>query len=35
MRGPAYTPAELLARLVAFATTSHQSNIDLVRFVED
>jgi acetylornithine deacetylase len=35
MRGPAYAPAELLARLVAFDTTSHKSNIALVRFVED
>lgn len=35
MRGPAYAPAELLARLVAFDTTSHKSNIPLIRFVED
>jgi acetylornithine deacetylase len=35
MRGPAYAPAELLARLVAFDTTSHKSNVPLVRFVED
>jgi acetylornithine deacetylase len=26
---------ELLARLVAFDTTSHKSNLDLIRFVED
>jgi acetylornithine deacetylase len=35
MQGPAYAPAELLARLVAFDTTSHKSNVPLVRFVED
>lgn len=29
------TPAELLARLVGFDTTSHKSNRDLVRFVAD
>jgi len=35
MKGPTYTAAELLARLVAFDTTSHKSNMGLVRFVED
>ncbi len=35
MKGPAYAPAELLARLVAFDTTSHKTNIPLIRFVED
>ena len=35
MQGPTYTATELLARLVAFDTTSHKSNIDLIRFVED
>jgi acetylornithine deacetylase len=35
MHGPTYTPHELLARLVAFDTTSHKSNLALVAFVED
>ncbi len=35
MPGPIYTPTELLARLVAFDTTSHKSNMALVAFVED
>lgn len=35
MRGPIYTPVELLARLVAFDTTSHKSNLALVAFIED
>jgi acetylornithine deacetylase len=35
VKGPIYTPAELLARLVAFDTTSHKSNLGIVRFVED
>lgn len=35
MQGPTYTAAELLARLVAFDTTSHKSNLELIRFVED
>jgi acetylornithine deacetylase len=35
MRGPIYTAQELLARLVAFDTTSHKSNLPLVAFVED
>jgi acetylornithine deacetylase len=35
MKGPSYTPAELLARLVAFDTTSHKSNIAMIRFIED
>jgi acetylornithine deacetylase len=34
-RGPIYTPVELLARLVAFDTTSHLSNLDLIAFIED
>jgi acetylornithine deacetylase len=34
-RGPTYTPVELLARLVAFDTTSHKNNIGLIAFVED
>ncbi len=35
MNGPVYTVKEMLARLVAFDTTSHKSNIPLIRFVED
>lgn len=35
MKGPLYTPAELLARLVAFDTTSHKSNLGIVGFIED
>lgn len=35
MKGPSYSAAELLARLVHFDTTSHRSNLPLVRFVED
>ena len=35
MKGPHYSPAELMARLVAFDTTSHKTNIPLIRFVED
>ena len=35
MKGPVYAPKELLARLVAFDTTSHKTNLPLVRFVED
>ncbi|MEQ1652725.1 MAG: acetylornithine deacetylase [Hyphomicrobium sp.] len=35
MRGPIYTPEDLLARLVAFDTTSHKSNLALIAFVED
>ncbi|MGQ0671623.1 MAG: acetylornithine deacetylase [Hyphomicrobium sp.] len=35
MKGPDYTAEELLARLVAFDTTSHKSNLALVHFVED
>ncbi len=35
MTGPHYTPIELLARLVAFDTTSHKSNMALIAFVED
>ena len=29
------TPAELLARLVSFDTTSYRSNLDIVSFIED
>jgi acetylornithine deacetylase len=35
MSGPSYSATELLARLVGFDTTSHKSNLPLVRFVED
>ena len=35
MRGPIYTPVELLTRLEAFDTTSHKSNLALVAFIED
>jgi len=35
MDGPIYTPEELLTRLVAFDTTSHKSNLELIAFVED
>lgn len=35
MSGPTYSTKELLARLVAFDTTSHKSNMGIVRFVED
>ena len=35
MKGPAYSTTELLARLVSFDTTSHKSNLALIRFVED
>jgi acetylornithine deacetylase len=35
MTGPSYSATELLARLVRFDTTSHKSNLQLVRFVED
>ena len=35
MAGPTYTPIELLARLVAFDTTSHKSNLGIVAFIED
>lgn len=35
MTGPTYAPAELMARLVAFDTTSSKTNIPLIRFVED
>jgi acetylornithine deacetylase len=34
-RGPIYTPVELLARLVAFDTTSSKNNLGLIAFVED
>jgi acetylornithine deacetylase len=35
MKPPVYSPLELLERLVAFDTTSHKSNLALIRFVED
>jgi acetylornithine deacetylase len=35
MSGPSYSATELLARLVGFDTTSHKSNLALIRFVED
>jgi acetylornithine deacetylase len=35
MKGPRYSVPELLARLVAFDTTSHKSNMALIGFVED
>lgn len=35
MSGPLYSPAELLARLVAFDTTSSKSNLGIVAFIED
>ncbi len=35
MKGPRYSATELLARLVGFDTTSHRSNLPLIRFVED
>ena len=34
-RGPIYTPVELLARLVAYDTTSYKNNLGLIAFVED
>ncbi|MGH1419468.1 MAG: acetylornithine deacetylase [Hyphomicrobiaceae bacterium] len=35
MTTPQYSTKELLARLVAFDTTSHKTNLPLIRFVED
>jgi acetylornithine deacetylase len=35
MKPPDYSALELLERLVAFDTTSHKSNLALIRFVED
>lgn len=35
MKAPVYSALELLDRLVAFDTTSHKSNLALIRFVED
>lgn len=35
MPGPSYSAKELLARLIAFDTTSHKTNLPLIRFVED
>ncbi len=34
-RGQNFTPVELLARLVAFDTTSYKNNLGLIAFVED
>lgn len=34
-RSETQTPAELLARLVAFDTTSHRSNLGIIDFIED
>ncbi len=33
MAGETFTPEEMLARLVAFDTTSHLSNLELIEFV--
>ncbi|MEL7050068.1 MAG: M20/M25/M40 family metallo-hydrolase, partial [Pseudomonadota bacterium] len=35
MGGAQYSPVDLLDRLVGFDTTSHKSNLELIRFVED
>lgn len=35
MQGHTYSAAELLARLVAFDTTSHKSNLGVIAFIED
>lgn len=35
MSSPRYSFSELLAKLVAFDTTSHKSNLPIIRFVED
>lgn len=35
MSGPTYSAKELLDRLVSFDTTSHKTNLPLIRFVED
>lgn len=35
MSGPSYSVKEFLARLVSFDTTSHKTNLPLIRFVED
>ena len=35
MHGPTHSTKELLARLVAFDTTSHKSNIEIQRFIAD
>ena len=34
MEPPVYSALELLERLVAFDTTSHKSNLALIRFIE-
>ena len=33
--GQRYAPLDMLARLVAFDTVSHKSNLPLIDFVED
>lgn len=35
MSAPIYTPAEMTARLIAFDTVSHRTNLPLIDFVED
>src|SRR5262245_20727967 len=35
MAAPVAAAKDILAKLVAFDTTSHKSNLELVRFVED
>lgn len=35
MPGPTYSAKELLDRLISFDTTSHKTNLPLIRFVED
>jgi hypothetical protein len=34
MSEPRYSPVEMIKALVAFDTTSRDSNLDLIRFVE-
>ncbi|GMQ77332.1 MAG: acetylornithine deacetylase [Gammaproteobacteria bacterium] len=34
MNGPRYSPVEMIAALVSFDTTSRESNLELIRFVE-
>lgn len=35
MQAPSSSPIELLARLVSFDTTSHKSNMEIIRFIAD
>ena len=35
MAGVTYTAAEMIGKLVAFNTTSHRSNLDLIQFCTD